>query len=57
LNVGVEYHPENGIAPWVVVLRVDGREMWFACRSKELAEQKLPAWRAFGEKLEARFKP
>jgi hypothetical protein len=57
LSIGIEHHPENGNMPWVVVLRVDGREMWFACRSKELAEQKLPAWRAFGEKLEARFKP
>jgi hypothetical protein len=57
LNVAIEHHPENGTLPWVVVLRVNGRELWFACPTRERAEQKLPDYRAFVETLEAEAKP
>jgi hypothetical protein len=57
LSVAVEHHPENGTSPWVVVLRMGESEFWFAYRTREAAEQKLPDYRAFDEELEAEAKP
>lgn len=57
MSVAVEHHPENGTSPWVVVLRMGESEFWFAYRTREAAEQKLPDYRAFDEELEAEAKP
>lgn len=40
----IEYHPENGAWPWVIVadVRSGERKLWFACKSKEHALAKLP---------------
>lgn len=40
-NPCVEFHPENGDAPWVVVFRMDGRELWFAHQNEESARTKI----------------
>lgn len=39
----IEFHPENGTSPHVVVVpTLDGGAMWFAYRTRERAEEKLP---------------
>jgi hypothetical protein len=46
----IEYHPENGHSPYVVVTRVKESELWRAFRTREEAERELPKieswWRA-----------
>lgn len=42
VSARVEFHPENGHVPWVVV--IDGR-LWFAYETRERAEEKLPEMR------------
>lgn len=41
----IEYHPENGECPWVVIMgKADGlfaEGLWFACRSLQAAGQKV----------------
>lgn len=38
--VAIEYHPENGSAPWVVVTQ-NGPRLWLAHRNLEDAAAKL----------------
>lgn len=39
----IEHHPENGIAPFVVIVpSADGGLLWIAYPTREIAEAKLP---------------
>lgn len=43
IKVGLEFHPENGSAPHVIVTHLaDGGRLWIAKRSREDAEDLLP---------------
>lgn len=37
----IEHHPENGCAPHVVVTEFDGKRIWFAYQTREMAERNL----------------
>lgn len=39
--VSIEFHPENGRSPHVVVWKMGGRVLWFASRTREDAEAKV----------------
>lgn len=43
IKVGIEFHPENGAAPHVVITTMaEGGRLWFAKRSLSEAEEMLP---------------
>lgn len=58
IKVGIEFLPENGAAPHVVITTMaDGGRVWFAKRSLSEAEEMLPelaftAGQQWGDKVE-----
>lgn len=43
IKVGLEFHPENGSVPHVIVTQLaDGGRLWIAKRSRQEAEDVLP---------------
>lgn len=40
-NPCIEFHPENGGNPWIVVYRIENREIWFAYADEDSARIKM----------------
>ena len=57
IRCGIEYQPENGKLPHVVVISVDdGPRCWFAYATRAEANRKAPYWamvalKAYGGKI------